>query len=88
MTEENINQPATPPNDYQNHLIWRNIFVYIILPYQFIITLVGFIKYIKDFNEYSISYIFLVLSSATITLITIAIVVYSSITKNLLVTNG
>ena len=81
MTEENNNQPAIPPNDYQNHLIWRNIFVYIILPYQFIVNIISFYQFIYDFNEYLFFDKLFMLFGYTITLISIPIVFFASIKK-------
>ena len=52
MPEENNNQPATPPINYEEHLDWFRVFVFIILPIQFIGNLYEFFQCIYDFNEY------------------------------------
>ena len=79
MPEENNNQPAIPPNDYQNHLIWRNIFIYIILPIQFVANMIGFQRYIREFNEYGPIYASIVLFVAILSLISITTVIIASI---------
>ena len=81
MPEENNNQPAIPPNDYQNHLIWRNIFIYIILPIQFVVNIIKFYQFIYDFNEYLFFDKLFMLFGYTITLISIPIVFFASIKK-------
>ena len=81
MTEENINQPVTPPNDYQNHLIWRNIFIYMILPIQFVGNLSVLYQHIINFNDYYIGYVIMVLFASIVTLISIPIVFFASIKK-------
>ena len=79
MTEENNNQPATPPINYEEHLDWFRVFVFIILPIQFIGNLSVIYEYIRDFNQYDLSYIIVVLTAAAITLVSIAIVFWASI---------
>ena len=82
MTEENNNQPAIPPNDYQNHLIWRNIFIYIILPIQFIGMTNSSIQLIQEFNEYMDAIVPISsLIGNMIALISIFIVILASIMK-------
>ena len=79
MPEENNNQPATPPINYEEHLDWFRVFVFIILPIQFIGNLSVIYEYIRDFNQYDLSYIIVVLTAAAITLVSIAIVFWASI---------
>ena len=79
MPEENNNQPAIPSNDYQNHLIWRNIFIYIILPYRFIATSVSFYQHVIDINKYTTNYILFMFLGYFICLISIIIILYGNI---------
>ena len=79
MTEENNNQPATPPINYEEHLDWFRIFVFIILPIQFITNIYGFYQYIRDFNQYSIYHVLLLFFVSIFSSISIGIVFFSSI---------
>ena len=87
MPEENNNQPATPPINYEEHLDWFRVFVFIILPIQFIIELNAFYENIRDFNEiiginnYINVYAFIIFLFQIITFISIIIVFISSIKK-------
>ena len=81
MTEENNNQPTTTPINYEEHLDWFRVFVFIILPIQFIIELNAFYEIIRNFNEYIPIYAIIVLFSSIITIISIIIVIISSLKK-------
>ena len=79
MPEENNNQPATPPINYEEHLDWFRVFVFIILPIQFIANINIFQRYIREFNEYNPIYAFIVLFVAILSLLSIAIVIIASV---------
>ena len=63
----------------RDSLDWFRVFVFIILPIQFIANIYGFYQYIRDFNQYILCYIIIVLIASIITLISIAIVFWASI---------
>ena len=79
MPEENNNQPATPPINYEEHLDWFRVFVFIILPIQFIGNLYGTYECIRDFNQSNLLYTVEISTINTITLVSIAIVFWASI---------
>ena len=79
MSEENNNQPATPPINYEEHLDWFRVFVFIILPIQFIGNLYWFYQYIRDFDQYTIPYVIMAMTANIITLVSIAIVLWASV---------
>ena len=80
MPEENNNQPATPPINYEEHLDWFRVFVFIILPIQFIGNLYEFFQCIYDFNEYINTFFYIFsLFSYIVSIISIAIVFWASI---------
>ena len=82
MTEENNNQPAIPPNNYQNHLIWRNIFIYIILPIQFVGNLSGpYHPILYIIKNEATFYDIIVFCGSILTFFSILLVIWGSLKK-------
>ena len=79
MSEENNNQPATPPINYEEHLDWFRVFVFIILPIQFIANINILQRYIRNFNEYNVIYASWILFIGFVTLVSITIIIIASV---------
>ena len=67
------------PINYEEHLDWFRVFVFIILPIQFIANIYGFYQLIQDFDQYILIYAILMFLTGIITLISIPLVIITSI---------